>query len=124
MTVRIKYSDALADKICSHIIVGKSIKKISRLKGMPSPSSVFEWLNKHEYFADKYTRAKEAQADYFAEEYLDIADGKGDVVRDRLRLEARKWLMGKMKPKKYGDKTILAGDDDAPLTIKVISYKD
>ena len=26
------------------------------------------------------------------------------ISRSRLRVEARKWLMGKMKPKKYGDK--------------------
>ncbi len=26
------------------------------------------------------------------------------IQRSRLRIETRKWLMGKLKPKKYGDK--------------------
>lgn len=83
-------------------------------------SSVFLWLSKHEDFSEQYTRAREAQADAMLEEILEIADdGKSDsytdedgnvrtnqdvIARSRLRVDARKWAMSKMAPKKYGEK--------------------
>lgn len=89
---------------------------------MPDRSTVFRWLNTPslERFCDQYARAREAQADRFAEEILQIADdGKNDtyvdengvkrvdqdnVNRSKLRVDARKWLASKLAPKKYGDK--------------------
>ena len=38
---------------------------------------------------------------------MEIADGGGDVQRDRLRVDTRKWLMSKLHPERYGDKTKL-----------------
>jgi hypothetical protein len=35
---------------------------------------------------------------------LETADGDGDPVRDRLRVDTRKWLLSKALPKIYGDK--------------------
>jgi len=35
----------------------------------------------------------------------DIADNtNGEVQRDRLRVDTRKWYLSKIMPKKYGDK--------------------
>ncbi len=89
------------------------------------------WLDgRHAEFTEQYVRAREAQADKMAEEILSIADedctmvradkhgsrdedGQGNtevvfdataVARNRLRVDARKWLASKMAPKKYGDK--------------------
>ena len=68
---------------------------------------------------DRYAQARAMQADRLAEEILDIADdatndfvernGKTEVnnehvQRSRLRIDTRKWLAGKLKPKVYGDK--------------------
>ena len=33
-----------------------------------------------------------------------IADTEDDAGKARVRIDARKWLAGKMKPKVYGDK--------------------
>jgi hypothetical protein len=70
-------------------------------------------------FLAQYTRAKEEQADLMCEEMLEIADdGTNDTMitdfglkenkewtnRSRLRVETRKWLASKLKPKKYGEK--------------------
>ena len=53
-----------------------------------------------------------------ADEFLQIADDKsGDAMRDRLRLDTRKWLMSKIAPKRFGDKLIHSGDPDAPLVV-------
>jgi hypothetical protein len=87
-------------------------------------SSIFKWLRIHPIFAEQYARAKEAQVDAMGEELLDIADDVSNdvsgelgmpngvaVQRAKLRTDTRKWLMGKLQPKKYGDKTQHTGAD-------------
>ena len=75
--------------------------------------------------SEQYARARESQADKLAEDLLQIADdGLNDtytdsdgnkrtdqdvIARSRLRVDARKWLAGKMAPKKYGDRQIVEG---------------
>ncbi len=48
----------------------------------------------------------ERRADAIFDEIVDISDGdpEADTARDRLRIDARKWVVPKMLPKKYGDK--------------------
>jgi|ADGO01.1.fsa_nt_gi hypothetical protein len=65
-------------------------------------------------FLHQYARAREMQADLLADEMIEIADNNtGDdaafvginrIHRDKLRIESRKWIASKLKPKKYGDK--------------------
>lgn len=120
----------VASTICSRIADGESLREICRDDAMPDKATVLRWLGAHEEFRDQYARAREAQADYFADEILEIADdGSNDwmlrkvgeeeievanhehISRSKLRVDARKWLMSKMAPKKYGDRTetVLSG---------------
>jgi len=118
-----EFNQETADRICGLVAEGLSVRTISKHDDMPASSTIFKWLAQNPTFAEQYARAKEAQTDAFAEEILDIADDasndwmefhQGDNVgwrengeairRSQTRIEARKWLMGKMKPKKYGDK--------------------
>jgi len=48
---------------------------------------------------------------------LAIKAAPENIQRSRLRVDARKWTASKLKPKKYGDKTIHAGDADNPLRV-------
>jgi hypothetical protein len=51
------------------------------------------------------TRAREDQADTLADEILDIADDSSlDPSDRRVKIDARKWIASKLKPKTYGDK--------------------
>lgn len=132
----VDYSPQLAALICERIADGRSLRDICADDDMPVKSSILKWLGLHQDFADQYARAREAQADHFAEEILDIADdGTNDwmkrqqgeetvevanhehISRSKLRVDARKWLMSKMAPKKYGDKITqeVTGADGAPL---------
>jgi hypothetical protein len=43
----------------------------------------------------------------------------GSIAHNRLRMDARKWLASKYLPKVYGDRTVVAGDEDAPLAVEV-----
>lgn len=108
--------DAILDKIS----VGKSLREICAVKGMPSESLVRKWAVQDEAFGAQYARAREAGMEALADEILQIADSQeGDVLvtedgreivnhdaiqRAKLRVDTRKWLMSKIAPKKYGDK--------------------
>lgn len=123
-----KFSKELFDNICDQIAEGKSLRSICRQDDMPSKSNVMRWLNEKPELQDQYTRARNEQADTLFEECLDIADnGSRDVIegedgkkivdhevinRARLRIDTRKWMAGKLRPKKYGDKVVLGGDND------------
>lgn len=80
--------------------------------------TVWRWIREREEFRKQYDRAKQESVDVHAEEILDIADDvSGEVSRDRLRIDARKWIASKLKPKKYGDKTSL--DVETPQNVKI-----
>lgn len=113
------YTQELADKICEEIALGSSLRTVLTGDDMPAMSAVFRWLREHEEFREQYARATEERTEAMSEDILDIADDgtndymetdkgtqyNGDSVqRARLRVDTRKWLMSKMKPKKYGDK--------------------
>ena len=102
------YTPEIAVQICTRLANGESLRQICRDKGMPKRDTVIAWLFKNGGFSGQYALARVAQADFYADEILDIADGPEgdsllDVNRSRLRVDTRKWLMARMAPKKYGD---------------------
>lgn len=121
---KLDYSDDIGNRICHRLMDGESLRTICADPEMPARSTVHLWLIENPHFADQYARAREAQADTYADEILDIADdGSNDFVererpdgttyeavdqeniqRSKLRVDARKWVAAKLKPKKYGDK--------------------
>jgi phenylpyruvate tautomerase PptA (4-oxalocrotonate tautomerase family) len=112
----LEFKQEIADAICELIADGKSLRSICRQDNMPTTSTVCKWLSLVPSFAEQYTRAREMQADALADEITDIADEvTGDPQRDRLRVEARKWVASKLKPRKYGDRQLLGSDPDNPL---------
>ena len=128
MAGQTQYDQAKSDIICDRIASGESLRSICRDESMPAKSTVFKWLSENSDFSDQYARAREDQADFYAEQIVEIADeevtmikqskhfgGEGDekvevvfdptsVARNRLRVDARKWYASKLAPKKYGDK--------------------
>jgi len=84
---------------------GLSVREICRQDDMPSRQTVYNWIEKDKDFVDRYARACARRADAMFDEIIEIADNSNDDVnRDRLRVDARKWSLSKMQPKKYGDK--------------------
>lgn len=107
------FSQEIADSICEQIADGLSLRAICLNDDMPSKTTVFRWLSKNSEFSDQYARAREEQADLLFDETLEIADqydsvkDKTDVdhiQRAKLRIDTRKWIAGKLRPKKYGEK--------------------
>ncbi|MCW2405049.1 hypothetical protein M2336_001678 [Sphingobium sp. B1D7B] len=113
------FTQEIADAICEGLANARSLRSICLDENMPSQTTVFRWLADERYttFREQYARAREAQADAIFDECLDIADDaandymgddekyNGDAVaRSRLRIDTRKWMAGKLRPKVYGDK--------------------
>jgi len=131
------FTQELADEICAQLADGVSLRTVCKADAMPNAATVFRWLRTNKAFCEQYTRAKEESADALSEEMLDIADDATNdwmarqvaenvtsyqlngehVQRSRLRIETRKWLASKLKPKKYGDKVDLthAGPNGGPI---------
>ena len=108
-----KYSEELADAICTRLAQGESMRSVCRDEDMPVMDTMWRWIREKEDFSEQYARAKQESADAIIEDILDIADEGEDVARDRLRIDARKWVASKLKPKKYGDTTKL--EDELPI---------
>ena len=106
------FSTDLFNTICERIANGESLRGICADKDMPSVTSVMYWLGDDAALAEQYARAREIQADGEFDEIKAIADlaGPEDVQVARLRVDARKWRAGKLRPKVYGDKVDLTGN--------------
>lgn len=117
-----KYTKQLAVKICEEIATStKGLKTLCKENSdFPSYRVLRTWISKNEEFQHLYEIAKVDQADFMADEMLEIADDSSNdfmenkegrielkaenIQRSRLRIDTRKWIASKLKPKKYGDK--------------------
>lgn len=111
--------DRIFNFICEEISKGSSLRVSLQKEECPSSSTFYLWLDEDNDKSKQYARACEERSDLIFEEILDIADnGSSDkkivsdqevidyenIQRSKLRVDARKWMLGKMNPKKYGDK--------------------
>jgi len=132
------YSEEIAKIVCRETAEGKSLRSICENKDLPHRRTIMYWLqddDKTDFF-HRYTRAKLIRAECMADDLLDIADdsvndymemqkeegaapvlayNKENVNRTRIRVDTRKWYLGKVLPKVYGDALKLSGDEDNPL---------
>lgn len=121
------FTQELANRICELVSTHSfGLKKLSKVyDDIPSADTINNWRSKYTDFSVQYAEAKRKQADLLAEEVIEIADdGQNDwmetvddeggiawkingehVQRSRLRMDARKWLAGKLAPKIYGTNT-------------------
>ncbi|MGB1580905.1 MAG: terminase small subunit protein [Nevskiales bacterium] len=139
------YTDELSDRFCALLAEGLSVRTICKSEEFPCAATIFLWLRSNKSFLEQYTRAKQESADALVDEMLDIADdGTNDwmerlgedgkplgwqlngehVQRSRVRIETRKWISSKLKPKKYGDKIQHAGHDGGPLNFGMFMHPD
>lgn len=118
---------------------GDSLRSTLKREGMPTSTTFYQWIDNDKEKALHYARACELRADTIFEEIIEIADESGmdfnstdigdgiqierfnseHVQRSRLRVDARKWMLGKMNPKKYGDK--IQTEHSGEITTTVIS---
>lgn len=118
-----KFTEEIFTTICDRIATSSDgLVKICKEQNI-SAVSFYSWVKSDPELLNRYTRAREDQADFLADQIIEIADDstydtkiietKGGPLeientewtnRSKLRVEARKWVAAKLKPKKYGDK--------------------
>ena len=146
------YTPAIAAEILRRLTEGETLSRICADEHMPGRSTVKDWVlqlieSVPDSFSADYARARACQADHYADDVVDLADGTA-VVADRLataaadrgaegldldvyrrvyneeiqarriRIDSRKWACGKIDPARYGDRTVLVGDEAAPIAHK------
>ena len=138
-----KEAEELRQNKCKAIIQiietkGESLNKAAKEIGIDT-RTFHDMIQKHSDLLHQYTRAMELRADLIAERMIRnshnrandfYTDSEGNlkpnpvaVQRDRLILDADKWLLSKLAPKKYGDRLTLDGEvkTGQPLTIENIN---
>jgi hypothetical protein len=123
-----KFTIELFDSICEKMAYSDNgLVKICKEFDI-NAKTFYDWINNDETLRNKYARARELQADYLADQIIEISDdGSNDTIkteagveltnheviaRSRLRVDARKWKASKLYPKKYADRI------DSDLTSK------
>jgi len=111
-------------KICEQIETGRSLRSILKEdENMPSSSTFFIWLTESELKSKRYELATNLRTDALFDEIVEIAynteegettkvNSKGEIETTtgdmlghrRLKIDALKWSLSKLNPKKYGDK--------------------
>ncbi|MGJ1362879.1 hypothetical protein ACR79B_20795 [Sphingobacterium spiritivorum] len=94
-------------------------------------STALDWINEVEY-TEQYARAMREREEGIFDEIYDISnESNADVIlsdkghpvvigeavnRSRIKIDARKWMLGKMNPKKYGERIDVTSDGEKVVT--------
>lgn len=102
---------AVVEAICESLAKGRSLASICRAKDMPTLRTFLRWCDSDEDVAAEYSRALAARAEWFSAEHDRIR--KTAVDRDtaaaaRVQLSGLEWQMGRMAPRRYGDRIDVA----------------
>jgi hypothetical protein len=120
------YDPEKVDEVLRLMHHGKTLTSACRMVGL-AMSSFLDWKA-----ADvaglgvRYARARDGLLDRWADEVVDISDDRGPLALEshqsqRLSVESRKWLLSKLRPEQYGDKSsqsidlTLKGEDPASV---------
>ena len=124
------YSNALAQRLLDRLAEGQSLRSAAAAEGVPC-STVRKWLKSRKDFAEAYKAAREDGYALLADDLLEAVNRAHDVACDpesgvqrvaacRLEVDTKKWLLSKMLPKVYGDRTQMeiSGPDGESLLPK------
>jgi len=133
-----RYTPQVARAVLLQLSMGRSLSSICKQDGMPGTVAVHSWVvDDKDGFADRYKDARRVGYLLKADEVMDIGDdGSNDwmertnpdnpgwqingeaIARSRLRCDNIKWMLPKVLPDEFGDKTSI------DLTIKDESRTD
>ena len=124
--------EKIKDQLVTWLSDGKTLRDFCRQEGMPHNTVLYDWQEADTDFAQRIAHARIVGHDVIAEDCLQLADKEplevfdeagnkrydpGSIAWRKMQIETRLKLLSKWNPK-YSDKTILAGDDKAPVVIE------
>jgi terminase small subunit-like protein len=118
------YTFKIAEKLC--LLIATTPQGLEHIckhnRDLPRQATIYRWLQTHPEFRERYALAREQQGQILFDQIVDIADTPkegatvitrggwrerrvGDMTEHRrLQIDARKWVLSKLLPKKYGDR--------------------
>ena len=133
--------EKILNETFNYIEDGLSLRKALSKVNLSS-NLFYRWIDQDEIKLKQYARACEERAEALLDEMIDIVDDSandqmivnlGDgieatrlnseaIQRSRLRYDARRWLISKLNPKKYGDKIdhTSGGEKLPPINFNII----
>lgn len=120
------FTQEIFDRICERIAEGESLRAICKTKDYPAKRTFLRWVANDEKLAAQYGEAQNMRAEHYFDEIIDIADKGSDPAKTRVQVDARKWVLARMNPKKYGDRIVNehAGEGGGPLVVKIVRFGD
>lgn len=120
------YTQELGEDLCGHLANGGKVNEWCRAHNLDA-AMIWRWEQRHPEFRQALARAREAQAFYWANEIVELADDSTDdwmevnrgtvdkprmvtlfnrdhYERVRTKIQTRQWLMAKYSPKLFGEK--------------------
>lgn len=83
---------------------GETITSIAADPKMPSYTTMWRMENAADDLAERITRAREIGFVARAEKAVEKAHSAEDAAKGRLAFDADRWFLGKMCPKRFGEK--------------------
>ena len=125
------HSPALKAALCDEVLIsmheGSSLRESCKTLGV-APGTFLDWVVADKVLSERYRIAREALIAKMADEVISIADApvgsldngatdSGAVAKQKLQVDARKWILSKIAHKQYGDKieSTLVGADGGPV---------
>ena len=124
-----KYNTETAKKVCEHLARGETLFSLDQMPDMPCRQTIWNWIYDHPDFAEAYEKALHSGADAIVYEmdkaFKDLAFAPPqEIPRLKLWIEHLKWKAGKYNARRFGERTVIAGDKDNPLTVNLAATLD
>jgi hypothetical protein len=133
--------------MCELLSEGVPLREICRREGFPVWRTVYDWMYRDDQavasgggvgLSSAIARARETGQDAMAERaYMEMYDEPERIMSEggnkidpgyvqlvKARAEITLKLLAKWNPKRYGDRTTLAGDAEAPIKIEAESQAE
>lgn len=115
----------------------RPVREILKDEWTPDVTTFYKWLRDDAEKAKQYARACEIRAENIFDDMLNIADdttkdikvdkdwveqvNQDNIQRARLKVETRKWVLGKLNPKKFWDKLDMTSDWEKLWTYMLVT---
>lgn len=123
------WDQAKVDDILIRIENGELMTQACAANGIKPPTFRGWVLKDINGLAELYTRARLLRSEGMEEDILRAAnDPDEDPNRSRVKIDALKWLMSRINPKKYGDRTdtsvnVGVGGTGTPIVVEINPFR-
>lgn len=111
--VSVRYSEDVADEICTRIAMGEAWYQMCSTGRMPAYGTLYQWMGRYPDFAEAVARARQMAADYKADKALVVAEATtpATVSADRLKVSTLMKHAALQAPGQWGRKAEARGED-------------